>query len=425
MIARQFNKISVVGLGYIGLPTAAVIASHRVEVIGVDVNPDVVETINQGLVHIVEPDLDAIVKNTVCEGYLHATTKPQKADAFLICVPTPFKNHYQPDTSYIEAAARAIAPVLEAGNLVILESTSPVGTTEQLSAWLQEMRPDLRFPGGEFTEYDISIAHCPERVLPGQVIRELVENDRVVGGLTDHCANAAIELYKIFVKADCIATNVRTAEMCKLVENSYRDVNIAFANELSLICDKLQINTWELIQLANKHPRVNILQPGCGVGGHCIAVDPWFIVAKTPQLANLIKTARSVNNEKPRFVCDKIAERAKAKNTKEVIILGLTFKPNIDDTRESPAIEIVKLLFASGFQVNVYEPHLHTLPEEILKVGAGHLQSLSEVENASGAVVAVLVGHEQFKSNNVLNSIDLLDFVGITYEPLASKQIPT
>src|SRR5690554_1195975 len=299
----DFNTISMVGLGYIGLPTAAVIASRRKKVIGVDVNPTAVETINRGEVHIVEPELDIVVHSAVKEGYLRATLDPEPADAFLIAVPTPFKaedgKEHVPDLKYIESAAKAIAPVLEKGNLVILESTSPVGATERMAEWLAEACPDLVFPqaGGEAS--DIRIAHCPERVLPGHVIRELVSNDRVIGGMTPKCSEAAAELYGLFVEGECVKTTARTAEMAKLTENSFRDVNIAFANELSLICDKLEIDVWELIELANRHPRVSILKPGPGVGGHCIAVDPWFIVSETPEQARLIRTAREVNDGKP------------------------------------------------------------------------------------------------------------------------------
>ena len=269
-------KVSVIGLGYIGLPTAAILASRQVVVIGVDVNQYAVDTISQGKVHIVEPELDILVRGAVQTGYLRAITKPERADVFMVAVPTPFKGDYEPDLSYIKSAAKAIAPVLEKGNMVILESTSPVGTTEKMMGWMQEVRPDLVFPviGEDGSDADISVAHCPERVLPGHVVRELVENDRIIGGVTIQCAERARELYKIFVEADCMVTDCRTAELSKLVENAFRDVNIAFANELSLICDKLDINVWELIKLANRHPRVNILQPGPGVGGHCIAVDP-------------------------------------------------------------------------------------------------------------------------------------------------------
>ncbi|NWC55130.1 UDP-N-acetyl-D-mannosamine dehydrogenase, partial [Pseudomonas tolaasii] len=341
----SFETVSVIGLGYIGLPTAAVFAARKKKVIGVDVNPKAVATINRGEIHIIEPDLDIVVRAAVTEGYLRATTVAEPADAFLIAVPTPFKGDHEPDLSYIESASHAIAPVLKKGDLVILESTSPVGATEQMSAWLAAARPDLTFPQTHGTESDIRIAHCPERVLPGHVLRELIENDRIIGGLTSKCFEAARDLYKTFVEGECIITNARTAEMCKLTENSFRDVNIAFANELSIICDKLDINVWELIRLANHHPRVNILQPGPGVGGHCIAVDPWFIVSKTPDQARLIRTAREVNDSKPKWVLDQVQlaigqflQENPSKTSRDVTVacLGLAFKPDIDDLRESP-----------------------------------------------------------------------------------------
>ncbi|TOQ89825.1 UDP-N-acetyl-D-mannosamine dehydrogenase, partial [Vibrio parahaemolyticus] len=347
----SFETVSVVGLGYIGLPTAAMFASRKKKVIGVDVNQHAVDTINQGKIHIVEPELDMIVNAAVKEGYLKAVVTPEAADAFLIAVPTPFLPCKEgevpaPDLSYIEAASKAIAPVLKKGDLVILESTSPVGTTEQMADWLAQARTDLTFPQTHGENADINIAHCPERVLPGHVVRELVENDRVIGGLTPKCSQRSVELYQTFVQGECVITNARTAEMAKLTENSSRDVQIAFANELSIICDKLDIDVWELIALANRHPRVNILQPGPGVGGHCIAVDPWFIVSKTPEEAQIIHTARKVNDSKPDWVVDKtkmaIADfllKNRDKTAKEVTIAcyGLAFKADIDDLRESPA----------------------------------------------------------------------------------------
>jgi UDP-N-acetyl-D-mannosaminuronic acid dehydrogenase len=353
----SFETISVIGLGYIGLPTAAMFAAYGKNVIGVDVNQNAVDTINRGEIHIVEPDLDAIVHKAVTDGKLKAVLTPEPADAFLIAVPTPFLSSEnkddipQPDLKYIQSAAKAIAPVLKNGDLVILESTSPVGATEQMAEWLAEYRADLTFPKTHGEESDIRIAHCPERVLPGHVVRELVENDRVIGGLTAKCSEQAVELYKAFVQGDCVITNARTAEMAKLTENSCRDVQIAFANELSIICDKLDIDVWELISLANRHPRINILQPGPGVGGHCIAVDPWFIVSKTPEQAQLIHTARKVNDAKPQWVVDKVKiaitdflQINPEKTAKDVIIacFGLAFKADIDDLRESPALAISK-----------------------------------------------------------------------------------
>ena len=406
---QQFKHICVIGLGYIGLPTAATFAAHGIKVTGVDVNQHAVDMINQGKVHIVEPDLDALVKDVVEKGMLSAQTAPVEADAYIVAVPTPFKDNYEPDLKYIEAAAKALAPFLKSGNLVILESTSPVGATEQMAAWLSEARSDLTFPQTHGEQADILIAHCPERVLPGKVLQELISNDRIVGGMTPRCSQAAIDLYKVFVKGDCIETNARTAEMCKLTENSFRDVNIAFANELSIICDKLDINVWELIQLANRHPRVNILQPGPGVGGHCIAVDPWFIVSKTPEHARLIRTAREVNDSKPEWVIDqvkiKIAEFLQAnpeKTIKDVTVAcyGLAFKPDIDDLRESPALNITKKLAEQGLNILAVEPNISELPKNI-----NSSISLVDLNDASLANVSILlVAHKQFKNISIENN---------------------
>ncbi len=400
----SFKRISVVGLGYIGLPTAAVFASRGVEVIGVDVNAHAVETINSGRIHIVEPDLDMVVHAATVEGKLRATLMPEPAEAFLIAVPTPFKNDHEPDLSYIEAAARAIAPVLEAGNLVVLESTSPVGATEQMAAWLAAARPDLTFPQTAGEDSDIRVAYCPERVLPGHVLRELVENDRVIGGMTPRCSQAACALYGTFVQGACVVTNARTAEMCKLTENAFRDVNIAFANELSLICDKLDISVWELIALANRHPRVNILQPGAGVGGHCIAVDPWFIVNRTPDEARLIHAARLVNDSKPQWVIGKVeaavaaAARRKGCAVSDVRIaaFGLAFKPDIDDLRESPAVGIVEQL-ATSFpgQILAVEPNIDALPARLATRGVALADMAEALRTAD--VWALLVDHKPFR----------------------------
>lgn len=407
-----FNTISVIGLGYIGLPTAAAFAQHGVKVIGVDVNQHAVDTINQGKIHIVEPELDIAVHQCVNNGSLKATLVPEAAEAFLIAVPTPFKGEdYEPDLGYIEAASKAIAPVLQKGNLVILESTSPVGATEQMAEWLAAARPDLTFPQQAGESSDIRIAHCPERVLPGQVMRELIENDRIIGGMTDKCSKQAVALYKTFVQGDCIVTNARTAEMCKLTENSFRDVNIAFANELSIICDQLDINVWELIALANRHPRVNILQPGCGVGGHCIAVDPWFIVNKTPDLAKLIHTARLVNDGKPEWVIGKVNEaviqvlqKNPTKTVADVKIacLGLAFKPDIDDLRESPALKITeKLAEKYPNQILAVEPNVDELPTKLADKGIKLVQ-LGDVLNQADVVV-ILVDHKEFKGAQLID----------------------
>lgn len=401
-----FQTISVIGLGYIGLPTAAVFASRKKRVIGVDVNQQAVDTINRGGIHIVEPDLDMVVHAAVSEGYLRATTRAEPADAFLIAVPTPFKGDHEPDLSYIESASRAIAPVLKKGDLVILESTSPVGATEQMAAWLATARPDLSFPQSHGENSDIRVAHCPERVLPGHVLRELVHNDRVIGGMTAKCSEAAVKLYKIFVEGECVITNARTAEMCKLTENSFRDVNIAFANELSIICDKLDINVWELIQLANRHPRVSILQPGPGVGGHCIAVDPWFIVSSAPEEAKLIRSAREVNDGKPQWVEEKVKlavaeflQQHPEKTALGVTIacFGLAFKPDIDDLRESPALAITqKIAAAHPGCVLAVEPNIEALPIQL----AGTKLCLKTIDQAlaEADVVVLLVDHKVFKN---------------------------
>lgn len=391
----DFETVSVVGLGYIGLPTAAVFAARRKRVIGVDVSQHAVDTINRGAIHIVEPELDMLVHAAVTQGYLRATITPEPADAFLIAVPTPFSDGYKPDLRFIEAASQAIAPVLKKGDLVVLESTSPVGTTEQMAAWMAQLRPDLSFPQEAGEQSDIRIAHCPERVLPGHVIRELVENDRVIGGMTPRCSERARELYQSFVQGDCILTDARTAEMCKLTENSFRDVNIAFANELSIICDKLDINVWELIRLANRHPRVSILQPGPGVGGHCIAVDPWFIVDSAPDEARLIRTARTVNDAKPGYVIERVERAARRFKDPVVACLGLAFKANIDDLRESPAVEIADQL-AEQFagQVVVVEPNVRTLPASL--DGKVRLCELNEAL-LEADIIVILVDHAQFR----------------------------
>ncbi|MEH6466139.1 MAG: UDP-N-acetyl-D-mannosamine dehydrogenase [Porticoccus sp.] len=405
----DFETISVIGLGYIGLPTAAAFAARKKKVIGVDVNQHAVDTINKGEIHIVEPELDMVVHAAVSEGYLRATTEPEPADAFLIAVPTPFKDGHEPDLSYIESAAKSIAPVLKLGDLVILESTSPVGATEKMAGWLAESRLDLTFPQTAGEQSDIRVAHCPERVLPGHVMRELVENDRVIGGMTLACSQAAINLYKAFVEGECVMTSARTAEMAKLTENSFRDVNIAFANELSIICDKQGINVWELIALANRHPRVNILQPGPGVGGHCIAVDPWFIVSQTPEEARLIKTAREVNDGKPLWVIEKVrlavADFLQAnpdKTAGDVVIacFGLAFKADIDDLRESPALEIAKSIASwSVFDLLVVEPNIEQLPSIL----GGNNVELVSVDGAikRADICIVLVDHREFKNLDI------------------------
>lgn len=397
----SLNTISVIGLGYIGLPTAAVLASRRVKVIGVDINQHAVDTINQGKIHIVEPELDMVVQSTVTQGYLRATTKPEPADAFLIAVPTPFKGDHEPDLSYVKAATEAISAVLKKGDTVILESTSPVGTTEQVVQWLSELRPDLALPLPGSTDSDVYVAYCPERVLPGQVVRELVENDRIIGGINAQSTEKARAVYRLFVEGELLASNARTAEMSKLTENAFRDVNIAFANELSLICDRLDINVWELIKLANHHPRVNILQPGAGVGGHCIAVDPWFIVDKTPEQARIVRMAREVNDGKPNWVVDQIraaVEQVTASGKKPeeitVALLGLAFKPDIDDLRESPALHIAEAVLGTlRCKFTIVEPYIEEMPRNLREYQLAPLDDAL----ATADVVAVLVSHTPFR----------------------------
>ena len=409
---NSIKRVAMVGLGYIGLPTAALMASRGLEVIGVDVNQSTVDTINAGNVHIVEPDLDIVVRSTVTTGNLRATTVMEKADAFLVAVPTPFKDDHVPDLKYIESAASMIAPVLEKGNLVILESTSPVGTTEKLAEWLAEARPDLTFPQQTGESADIQVAHCPERVLPGYVLQELVSNDRIIGGMGQKSIDKATALYKQFVKGSCIPTNARTAEMAKLTENAFRDTNIAFANELSLLSGRLGIDVWELIALANRHPRVNILQPGPGVGGHCIAVDPWFIVHSAPDLARMVRTAREVNDSKPLAVISEVKEKASKFKKPKIACFGAAFKANIDDLRESPALLIIgELLKADLGELLVVEPNVRTLPENL---AGARLVSVEEALIAADIVVG-LVDHDDFRNIPAkdLSSKIVLDYRGM------------
>lgn len=408
----SIKKVSVSGLGYIGLPTATMFANAGVDVVGLDVNQYAIDTINEGKIHIVEPGLEEIVNKVVTLGRLKASLHAEQADAFLIAVPTPFKGEdYTPDLTYIEAAVKTIAPVLQKGNIVILESTSPVGATEQMVDWLAALRPDLTFPKVVTdTNIDIHVAYCPERVLPGHVIRELVENNRIIGGITPACTELAKEVYRIFVQGELLETNARTAEMTKLTENAFRDVNIAFANELSLISDRLGIDVWELIELANHHPRVNILRPGAGVGGHCIAVDPWFIVNKTPDLAKMVRSAREVNDYKPKWVIEqierKVAKLGNLERKPKVALLGLAFKPDIDDLRESPAVEIAKEFgLKNEVELLLVEPNINTLPSEIQN---GRLVSLDEALKQSD-IQAVLVKHSEFIE---LPSDSVMSFVG-------------
>lgn len=421
-----FDTIAVVGLGYIGLPTAAIFAGRKIRVIGVDVNMNAVNAINGGEVHILEPELGEMVRSVVADGFLHATNSPEQADAFLIAVPTPFKtgsdgDGRQPDLSYIRAACLSIAPVLKPGDLVVLESTSPVGATEQMARWMAEARPDLSFPQQAGEASDIRVAHCPERVLPGDVLREFVRNDRVVGGMTPLCSRKAAALYKLAVEGDCIVTTARTAEMTKLTENSFRDVNIAFANELSVICDELGIDVWELIGLANRHPRVNVLQPGPGVGGHCIAVDPWFIVSRSPETARLIRAAREINDAKPGWVLDRVrkemerqltAKPGAARRDLTVACYGLAFKPDIDDLRESPALNIVRdLCDQHEGRILAVEPNIDTLPLSLARAEKADIASAI----AEADIHVILVAHKQFRAiDRARWPRNVIDVVGLT-----------
>jgi UDP-N-acetyl-D-mannosaminuronic acid dehydrogenase len=395
------GRVAVIGLGYIGLPTAAALATRGVEVIGVDVNPDTVKLIDRGEAPFVEPDLAAAVSGAVAMGRLSASVDTPEADAYIIAVPTPFLDDHAADLSYVRAAVEGIAPRLRGGEIVILESTSPPGTTCKVSRWLAELRPDLTMPHDSDSAADIAIAHCPERVLPGRIMIEMVTNDRVIGGITQRCSERAATIYRVFAQGEVLLSDAASAEMAKLVENSYRDVNIGFANELSLICDKLKLDVWEVIRLANRHPRVNILTPGPGVGGHCIAVDPWFIVDAAPELAKLIRVAREVNDSKPRHVARTVIEKTARFNAPTVACLGLAFKANVDDLRESPAVEIVSEIAEAlpDIKILVAEPFVDALPPRLVNLPNLRLARTDEaVESAD--IVALLVDHDRFRSMN-------------------------
>ncbi len=385
--------ICVIGLGYIGLPTASVFATKGKRVLGVDVVAHVVETINAGKIHIEEPDLDILVRAAVQSGNLTAATAPQPANTFIIAVPTPFHTENgvtTPDLSYVESAVKSLAPVVERGNLIILESTSPVGTTEKMRDWLLEVK------GSEYSTDDFQFAHCPERILPGQMLKELVTNDRISGGLTPQAAETAKALYETFCSAEIFLTDARTAELAKLTENSFRDVNIAFANEMSIICDQLDIDVWELIKLANRHPRVNILKPGPGVGGHCIAVDPWFIVSSCPDHAKLIRTAREVNDSKPHYVIEQVAERAARFRRPVIACMGLTFKADVDDLRESPAMHIAEAVVNSiDGEVLICEPHITQLPRSL--EGKSTLVAADDAIKRAD-IILMLVDHREIQT---------------------------
>ncbi len=404
-MSDEFRTCVMIGLGYIGLPTAAVIARTGITVLGVDINQRTVDTINAGKCPIEEKGLPELVAEMVAAGRLSAATKPSPGDVFIIAVPTPFEGTYKPDLSFVEAATRSIAPVLAKGNLVLLESTIPVGATEQAARWIEMLRPDLTVShrgSAEGTVADVLVAHCPERILPGQMLRELVENDRVIGGVCKPAAERGRAFYKTFVKGDCLTTDARTAELCKLTENAFRDVNIAFANELSVICEEYGINVWELVGLANHHPRVNILQPGPGVGGHCIAVDPWFIVSAMDDKARLIREARWINSGRPRQVVRKVLQKLDESGGKvrSIACFGLSYKPNIDDVRESPAIEVVEYLAKElplshpAVSLAVVEPFLAEMPKHL-----AHFPDVKKIgieEGLEADMIVMLVDHRQF-----------------------------
>ena len=410
----EFQKVTVVGLGYIGLPTAALIASRGMQVVGVDTNEHVVRTVGSGAIHISEPDLDGLVSKVVSSGALTTSTKPAAADVLIIAVPTPIDHENRPDLSHVNAAVESIIDILAPGNLVILESTSPIGTTESIASQIRERRPDLHVGTNGKESEAIHVAYCPERVLPGRILMELINNDRCIGGITPVCTRLAQRFYKMFVRGACVATTARAAELVKLTENAFRDTNIAFANELSLICDRFDINVWEVIDIANRHPRVNVLRPGPGVGGHCIAVDPWFIIESAPDLARVMRTSREVNNSKTR----KVIERAEAliddHPYANVACCGLTFKANVDDLRESPAMDIALHLAAKyGPRVKVVEPNLRQLPSEL----ADHRVGFMDIDEAlrSCEIAILLVDHDEFKLVPLAERrhLDVIDTRGI------------
>jgi len=392
------GTLAVIGMGYIGLPTATVLATRGVRVIGVDVNPRIVEAISRGEVPFVEPDLAVAVSGAVAMGHLSMSREVPEADAYIIAVPTPFNPDHSADLSYVQAAAEQVAPHLRPGNIVVLESTSPPGTTEKVSRWIGALRPDLKMPHETSTIPDIHVAHCPERVLPGRIMIEMITNSRVVGGLTSRCAEHAATIYRVFAQGEILLTDAASAEMAKLVENAYRDVNIAFANELSLIAEALRLDVWEVIRLANQHPRVKILAPGPGVGGHCIPVDPWFIVAAAPEQARLIRTAREVNDHKPHHVAEQVIAKAQRFRSPTIACLGLTFKANVDDIRESPAIEVVNLIAQAlpENEILLADPYVDKMPELLRSNANLHMAGAADaVERAD--IVVLLVEHEAFK----------------------------
>lgn len=418
----MIKKVSIIGLGYIGLPTAALIASNNIKVVGIDINTQIVDMINRGEVHFFEPLLEDMVKRKVELGYLSASLTPEPADVFIIAVPTPLKEkEFAADICYVEEAIKAVSSVLKSGDMIILESTSPVGTTEHIANILSQLLPNFTFPQTNGDASDIRIAYCPERIIPGKAIQELQINDRVIGGLSNRCSLEASNLYKQFVKGECVITNARTAEMTKLTENSFRDVNIAFANELSIICQKWGISVWELIKLANHHPRVNILEPGPGVGGHCIAVDPWFIISKAPDLAHLMRSARQVNDSKPKWVVEQIMNAIskhllanKNKSLEDIVIsfYGLAFKPDVDDLRTSPSINVIQT-FVKSFSgtIQIVEPYINELPNSLVYENSS-LVDLSDAVNAD--IHVLLVKHSEFSDirSNIKSDSEFINIKG-------------
>ena len=394
----KFKSACVIGLGYVGLPTAAILASYGLDILGVDQDPITVDLINNGKTRIIEPDLEQLVQGVLEKGNFRADIKPGPANAFIIAVPTPFSEGFKPDLHHVKEAIESLSEYLTKGDLIVIESTCPVGTTNQVCHWLSDLRKDLKFPHIYGADADINISHSPERVLPGNILSELKNNDRVIGGVSRECAERTEALYKIVIKGNCLLTNARTAELVKLAENAFRDVNIAFANELALICEKLNIDPWEAIELANRHPRVNILNPGPGVGGHCIAVDPWFLVHSAPHLTPLIKSARKINDGKPLKIAKKILSAAKSFKKPVIACFGLAYKNDIADIRESPAIKIVnELAISKEIEILIVEPYLHTLPKPLL--GLKKLKLVNENEALKRAqLVALLTDHNAFES---------------------------
>ena len=391
----EIKTVSVIGMGYIGLPTCAIFARSGLTVMGIDVNQAVVDKVNRGEIHIVEPELDGLIQRVVASGHLKAYSQPQPADAHIIAVPTPFSDDRKPDVSYVMAAARSLAPVLKAGDLIVLESTSPVGTTRKMTLLMAELRPDLKFPHLHGEDADVLVAYSPERVLPGKVLSELIDNDRSIGGLSRTSSDRAVALYTSFVAGDIYITSAESAELVKLTENAYRDVNIAFANELAAVCQDLSLNVWEVIELANKHPRVNILQPGPGVGGHCIAVDPYFIIDASPDNTRLMQSARAINSDRPHSVVRDIEGLLDPSRVQTIACLGLSFKPNIDDMRESPAVDVVRLLAdLPDVKIIAAEPYAKALPPELRGIGIEFTDALTAIDKAD--IVVLLVDHRHF-----------------------------